>query len=213
MLIHTDYIILFIGIAATVTLLARAFSKPKTNVFSGQKTKRSQKVTTLKSAPAYPEQQVAAQKLGASSVGDSANQLRIVSAAQFSVRPIMSPTEARVFRAAENALVSLGTKWRVMAQVSLGEIVSSRDWKAYASINSKRVDLLIISEDSLPIAAIEFQGSGHYLSDAAARDAVKKEALRRAGIGYIEIVAGDDPAEVRNQISRFIKIANLKAAC
>jgi hypothetical protein len=26
----------------------------------------------------------------------------------------------------------------------------------------------------------------------AARDAVKKEALRRAGIGYVEVVAGDE---------------------
>ena len=39
---------------------------------------------------------------------------------------------------------------------------------------------------------IEYQGSGHHLSGgaAAARDAVKKEALRKAGIGYHEVVAG-----------------------
>jgi hypothetical protein len=34
----------------------------------------------------------------------------------------------------------------------------------------------------------------------AACDAVKKEALRRAGIGYVE-VAGDTPAELRRVVS------------
>ena len=34
----------------------------------------------------------------------------------------------------------------------------------------------------------------------AARDAVKKEALRRAGIGFFEVVSGDTPAQVREKI-------------
>jgi hypothetical protein len=38
----------------------------------------------------------------------------------------------------------------------------------------------------------------------AARDAVKKEALRRAGIGYVEVVAGDTPAELRRVVERLV---------
>jgi hypothetical protein len=38
---------------------------------------------------------------------------------------------------------------------------------------------------------------------------VKKEALRRAGIGYIEVVSGDTPAEVREMIR---KLAGKQAA-
>jgi len=68
-----------------------------------------------------------------------------------------------------------------MAQVSLGEVLSSPDARAYSAINSKRVDLLIVSRSGDPIAAIEYQGHGHYQGTAAARDAVKKEALRKAG--------------------------------
>lgn len=49
---------------------------------------------------------------------------------------------------------------------------------------------IVSSESPNAVAAIEYQGGGHYLSDAAARDAVKKEALRKAGIGYHEVVAG-----------------------
>ena len=37
------------------------------------------------------------------------------------------------------------------------------------------------------------------------RDAVKKEALRRAGIGYVEVVAGDTPAELRRVVARLVQ--------
>ncbi|QLC26962.1 DUF2726 domain-containing protein [Parasphingopyxis algicola] len=90
-----------------------------------------------------------------------------------------------------------------MGQVSLGEILSSPDDDAYFAINSKRVDLLIVDADCRPLHAVEFQGAGHHTGkSAAARDAVKKEALRRAGIGYVEVVKGDTPAEVREMVRK-----------
>jgi hypothetical protein len=196
MLIHSDFILVFFGIVASALLLSHAFSSTKRSYFVPQKSKWRPKQNT---------------KSNINIIGDSANQLRIVSDASFSARRVLSPTEARVFQAAEKSLAELQSSWRLLAQVSLGEILSSSDKNAFRSINSKRVDMLIISEDSMPIAAIEFQGTGHYLGDAAARDAVKKEALRRAGIGYIEIVAGDGPADVHNQIRRFVKVSKLKA--
>ena len=39
--------------------------------------------------------------------------------------------------------------------------------------------------DCRPFHAFEFQGTGHRQNAAAAHDAVKKEALCRAGIGYV----------------------------
>jgi hypothetical protein len=39
----------------------------------------------------------------------------------------------------------------------------------------------------------------------AARDAVKKEALRRAGIGYVEVVVGEmSPGELRGVVERLV---------
>jgi hypothetical protein len=49
------------------------------------------------------------------------------------------------------------------------------------------VDIVVISGDGFPVAAIEYQGGGHYQGNAAARDAVKREALRKAGVKYVEI--------------------------
>lgn len=61
--------------------------------------------------------------------------------------------------------------------------------------------------DCRSIHAIEYQGGAHYKGAhaTAARDAVKKEALRRAGIGYVEVVAGDTPAELRRVVERLVQ--------
>ena|SRR5438270_12181727 len=75
----------------------------------------------------------------------------------------------------------------------------------YACINSKRVDLLIVDGDCRPFHAFEYQGGGHHQGSAAVRDAVKKEALRRAGIGYTEVVPGDTPAELRRLLEKLIR--------
>ncbi|NEX93070.1 DUF2726 domain-containing protein [Caulobacter sp. 17J65-9] len=130
------------------------------------------------------------------------DQLRLVMDANFTKRPLLSKSEARVFHAAEKALRDQQLAWRVMAQVSLGEILSSPDPKAYSAVNSKRVDLLLVSGVGDPIAAIEYQGAGHFQGTAPARDAVKKEALRKAGIGYIEMAKGHYPADLAREISR-----------
>lgn len=184
--IPDDVIFIFGGIILACFMATKAFSKRK-------RPKRDNRAWTPRI------------------VGDSSDQLRVVMSANFSPKRIMSRTEARVFEAAEQALAELAVPWRVMAQVSLGEILSSPDDEAHRAINAKRVDLLLVSEKHLPVAAIKYQGSGHYLTDAAARDAVKKEALRRAGIGYIEIMVGDTPVEVKNQIIRLIDRAGTGA--
>lgn len=123
-------------------------------------------------------------------ITDSADQLRTVMTADFSVQPLLNKSEARLFKELDRLVIARHPDWQVMAQVSLGEILRTKDKAAYACINSKRVDLLLVDGDCHARHAIEYQGGGHYLTDAAARDAVKKEALRKAGIGYHEVVAG-----------------------
>jgi hypothetical protein len=128
---------------------------------------------------------------------DAADQLRIVMEAEFKSRPLLNKPERRLLAHLDRALSEEMPTWRAMGQVSLGEILSSDDKDAFFAINSKRVDLLIVDADCLPLHAVEFQGTGHHQGTAAARDAVKREALRRAGIGYVEVVSGDTPTELR----------------
>lgn len=133
------------------------------------------------------------------------DQLAAVMNAEFHAKRLMSREEARIFYALERGLAKHALGWRVMAQVSLGEVLGSSDTGAFQAVNSKRVDMLIIAKDGLPIAAVEYQGSGHYQGTAAARDAVKREALRRAGIEFLEIRSGHAPEELTFEIDRLVR--------
>jgi len=143
-------------------------------------------------------------------VPDAADQLRTVMKAEFKAQPLLNKSEARLFKAMDRQVLEARPGWQVMAQVSLGEILRCEDKDAYACINAKRVDLLIVDEECRPLHAIEYQGGAHFKGAhaTAARDAVKKEALRRAGIGYVEVVAGDTPAELRRVVERLVQNAN-----
>lgn len=138
---------------------------------------------------------------------DAADQLRIVMAAEFSMQPLLNRSEARVFKELDRMVLDRNPGWQVMAKVALGEILRCKDPAAYGCINSKRVDLLLVDENCHPRHAVEYQGGGHHQGAAAARDAVKKEALRRAGIPYHEVVAGrTTPSELRRLIETLVDV-------
>jgi hypothetical protein len=141
-------------------------------------------------------------------VPDAADQLRTVMNAEFKAQPLLNKSETKLFLSLEKMVAEMTPGWRLMAQVSLGEVLQSRDVAAYRCINSKRVDMLLVDADCRPLHAIEYQGGAHHKGTAAARDAVKKEALRRAGIGYVEVVAGDHtPAELRRIVEKLVQRA------
>lgn len=141
-------------------------------------------------------------------IGSSTDQLKIVLTSDFSVQPLLNRSEARVFRELDRLVQARNASWQVMAQVSLGEILRSGNAEAYACINAKRVDLLLVDADCRPRHAVEYQGHGHHQADAAARDAVKREALRRAGIGYHEVLAGHTTiADLKRLVSKLVEPA------
>ncbi|MGX8011845.1 DUF2726 domain-containing protein [Mesorhizobium sp. ORM8.1] len=147
-----------------------------------------------------PQPVAAAPKLA-----DPADQLRIVMGANFTIQPLLNKSEVRVFKELDRMVIGCNPGWQVMAQVSLGEILRSANADAYSCINSKRVDLLLVDENCLPRHALEYQGYAHHQGTAAARDAVKKEALRRAGISYHEIVGGHTtPSELRRLVEKLV---------
>ncbi len=136
----------------------------------------------------------------------AAEQLKIVSKAEFAQRPLLNRSEANVFAALDKAVIARNPGWQVMAQVSLGEFLASPDKDAYLAVNSKRVDFALMDDKCRVRHALEYQGNGHHLNDStAARDAVKKEALRKAGVGYHEIVAGHTtPSELRALVEKLV---------
>lgn len=131
---------------------------------------------------------------------DAVEQLRVVMAGSFSTKRVMSKAEYRVFKAVEDEAAASNRGYRVFAQTSLGEVLESNDRRTHSTINSKRVDILVIGYDGMPLLAVEHQGRGHHQGTAAARDAVKKEALRKAGVGYLEVFDDDPSEEIRGKV-------------
>ncbi len=142
----------------------------------------------------------------ASKADFAADQLKAVSRATFTSRSLLNKSEAKVFEALDKAVIARNPGWQVMAQVSLGEFLASPDKDAFLAVNSKRVDFALMDQKCRVVHALEYQGSGHHAGpSAAARDAVKKEALRKAGIGYHEIVAGHTtPSELRVLVGKLV---------
>jgi Protein of unknown function (DUF2726) len=108
--------------------------------------------------------------------------------------------EYPVFKIIEQDIASAQKGYRVFAQTSLGEVLDSLDRDAFHSINSKRVDILIVDQGGRPVVAVEYQGSGHYQGTAATRDAIKKEALEKAGIRYVEVFPSDSAEQIRSRV-------------
>jgi hypothetical protein len=133
-----------------------------------------------------------------------AEQLHAVGAS-FERRRLLNRSEYRTFKIIESELAAARQGYRAFAQINLGEVLSCPDAKAFHSINSKRVDILVVDRGGWPVVAVEYQGEGHYQGNAAARDAIKKEALVKAGIGYVEIFPSDTPDEIRIRLSQEIR--------
>ena len=125
-------------------------------------------------------------------------QLEIVERSSYRTRTIMSKAEFRVFRIVESEIRSLRLKHRAFAQVSLGEILACDDPDGFRWINSKRADIVVVDAFGNPVVAVEFQGQGHDQGNAPTRDAVKRTALRRAGVAYLEILADHSDDDIRS---------------
>ena len=144
----------------------------------------------------------------ASRLGDPAAQMEFISKVDFEPRRLLNKSEYGILRILENIARETGGGYRIMAQNSMGEIIApktasgsdeARDL-AFRSINSKRLDFLVIDRSGMPVLAVEYQGHGHYQNRAFMRDAVKREAVRKARIQFLEIPVAFDAAVVENQI-------------
>lgn len=147
------------------------------------------------------------------------SQLDVVARVAFETVPLLNGEEARLLPVLEQAVRDFGQGHRLMAQTSLGEILRPLDGSAtpdlcrdaLAAINSKRLDFAIFNRfgilcPAILCAAIEYQGSGHFTAPHTfLRNAVKREAPRKAGVPYIEVDRHFDPAALRTRIAATLK--------
>ena len=133
-----------------------------------------------------------------------------VSKVDFEQRPLLNPSEYKILRILEEIARDTPGGHRVMAQTSLGQVLAPRPGSgsqeardlAFRSINSKRLDFLVIDAYGKPVLAVEYQGHGHFSQTAFMRDAVKREALRKAGIRLMEVPAEYDSEDLERDIRK-----------
>jgi hypothetical protein len=129
----------------------------------------------------------------------------------FSASRVMGRGEFELFRTVlgvtRQPLPTGSYPFYVFPQVSLGQIIHTAapsDWQAdqaHRAINSKRCDLLIADRHGNPVAVLEYQGAGHNIGGTAdRRDRIKRIALERAGVRYVEIRDGATPAAIQQII-------------
>lgn len=153
-----------------------------------------------------------------SDITDPKAQMHAISLVNFEKQRLLNKTEYRVLRVLERVVSEAGNGHRIMAQTSLGELIRPKAGhgtndarkQAYASINSKRLDFAIIDKFGILAVAIEVQGSGHYHQTTFMRDAVKREALRRAGVDLIEVQETWSPEDITNRVRRDLQASTSK---
>lgn len=122
--------------------------------------------------------------------------LKAVRRAPIKPRALLNQPERKLHREL-NRIVGQSASHTLLTQVSMGEFlkiegrrVSKSIWlTAMNAFNSKRVDFLIVDAEWQPCVVIEYQGTGHGLGNASARDAIKRAVCARAKIPMIEVAS------------------------
>ena len=140
---------------------------------------------------------------------DPLAQLDIVRRSDYEKVRLLNREEAKLLPVLERTLRDLGQGHRVMAQTSLGEVIrpksSSPDSaSAMAVINSKRLDFSVIDKFGMLMCAVEYQGTGHHQNGAFIRDAVKREALRKAGVPMLEVLPDFRPEALAQSLRNIL---------
>lgn len=105
---------------------------------------------------------------------------------------LLNKEEMKVYDAlVQNIQLTSDHRYKIFAQVSLGEILKNDDQSSFNRVNQKRADFCIVDHQYMPIAVIEYHGGGHFQGDYKKRDAIKQQACEYAGITYHAIYAKD----------------------
>ena len=116
-------------------------------------------------------------------------ELEVVRQGRYRKKRLMNKSEERVYWNLVNYCQDRNLK--VFSQVSLGEVLNA-EGEFYRFINAKRIDFCITNSNFIPLAAVEYQGSGHVNETSEERDEVKRTAIESAGILYISLNVGSE---------------------
>ena len=132
-----------------------------------------------------------------------------IAKADFEPRRLLNKSEYRILQILEKITREVGGRPSRHGPNQLGlkllpqdriRIGRKRATLRFARSTASALDFLIIDHSGLPALAVEHQGHGHYQNRAFMRDAVKREAVRKAKVKFLEIPAEYDARVLEEQI-------------
>lgn len=136
------------------------------------------------------------------------DQMEAIVSISFERKPLVDREAVPLLRAVEMICREIDPGLRVHAQVCLGEAITPRrrgvlaekvQWAA-DSIAGKSLDFAVFDRDGMIVAALEFEGSKQQPSRSFLRDAVKREAIRKAGVAFLEVERAYSVEELTRQL-------------
>lgn len=127
--------------------------------------------------------------------------------ASFQPKALFNRPEAKLYRMIEHRLPK---GYRLMAQVSYGEMLKSSDLRRFHQINARRADMVIVDAGFNVVAVIEYHGVGHRGPGRSAllysrrADLFKRQAIAEAGLLLIEIPSRFTPATVAQALQPIV---------
>ncbi len=126
----------------------------------------------------------------------------------FEKRTVMHGSELQLLSKVEQIAKEQGPGHRVLAQISLGELIQPQQLRApqntsdaaLASIYESRVGLVVLDSTGVVVLVVEALPGYPGPEAVLLRDAVKHEALRRAGIPVVEVEQGVALNALRDQM-------------
>lgn len=123
-------------------------------------------------------------------VNHAKKQLKLIKeSAPFKRKGLLNDSEYQSLQVIKKALMDHGlTEYvYILPQVVLGSYLGHNKY-IHKTINTKRADFLLVDRGYYPLCAIEINGTGHCLDDAALlRDEIKRRAIESAGIEYFSV--------------------------
>lgn len=136
-------------------------------------------------------------------------QLTYIARCGFEALPLVDAEDARVLDIIHTFLAENHPSLRVLANVSLADAVAPvastalRNDIAFArrSLRDKRIDFAVLDKDRKVCLALGFSGTGRFARTDTARSAIQREAIRKAGITYVEMQRGCSTRVVNQTLS------------
>lgn len=117
---------------------------------------------------------------------------------------LLTPTELKFYRILKQITNELG--YSLFCQVSLYEIVNSKQYKDFAKIKSKTIDFVITQENCKILLCIELDDYSHNSSNRIQRDDFLNKLFKDLDIKFLRVPVQSfyNMEEIRNKIKESI---------